>query len=269
MAITTAVLDYAVRYQLITANPARQLPARERPRVIRRPACTLTPNEIGALLAAAREPYRTIFTVAIFAGLRSGEIRGLQWHDIDLANRRLHIRRQAQNGRLVPPKTSSAVRDVALIDPLPNTLERYRARRPPLSGGSLLFLDKGAPLRSPRLCYALRRTAARAGLEQSPEDPLLRFHDLRHTYASILIAARADVAFIARQLGHATPATTLLIYAHLFDEAANLTRVDDYVAHQFGALRVNFGSVWPRRLSYGRIAFCLRSLATLRSFASH
>lgn len=150
-AITSAVLDYAVRNHLITANPARQLPARERPRVNRRPARTLTPNEIAALLAAAREPYRTIFAIGIFAGLRSGEIRGLQWRDIDLANRPLHIRRQAQDGQLVPPKTPNAVRDVALLDPLPDALERYRSRGPQLSPSSLLFFDKGKPLRAPRL----------------------------------------------------------------------------------------------------------------------
>ena len=48
-----------------------------------------------------------------------------------------------------------------------------------------------------------------------------------------MIAARADVAFVARQLGHATPATTLLIYTHLFDEAANIGRVRDYINGQF------------------------------------
>lgn len=92
---------------------------------------------------------------------------------------------------------------------------------------------------------------------------MLRFHDLRHTCASILIAARADLAFIARQLGHATPATTLLIYAHLFDEAANLTRVHDYVTDQFGTSLVNSGT-WPGHLIHGCIAFWLGSSGTPR-----
>ena len=115
-------------------------------------------------------------------------------------------------------------------------LERYRASQPPADAGELLFLDKGKPLRAPRLCYQLRRSAKRAGIEQHPDEPPLRFHDLRHTAASIMIAARADIAFVARQLGHATPATTLSIYTHLFDEAANVDRVRDYIKAQFASL---------------------------------
>ena len=64
----------------------------------------------------------------------------------------------------------------------------------------------------------------------------IRFHNLRHTYASLLIAQGVNVAFVSRQLGHATPATPLHIYAHLFDEAANLGRAREYVNGQFANL---------------------------------
>ena len=94
----------------------------------------------------------------------------------------------------------------------------------------------GQPLLAPRLLYSLRQTAKRANLEPPPDEPRLRFHDLRHSAASIMIASGADISFIARQLGHATPATTLAIYAHLFDEAANIDRVRNYVSTQFVAL---------------------------------
>jgi integrase len=234
-ATAKAVLDYAVRRGLLTANPARLLPGRERPRVVPHRARVLTATEIRVLLGAAREPYRTVFALAIFAGLRSGEISGLQFGDIDLMNGRLHVRRQAQNGQLVPPKTENAVRIVALIEPLPAILDRYKGRCSQIESDALLFLDKGKPLLSPRLCYNLRRTAERAGIEHHADEPPIRFHDLRHTAASIMIAARADVAFVARQLGHATPATTLRTYSHLFDEAANIDRVRDYLG-QFAIL---------------------------------
>jgi integrase len=237
-AYTTAstVLDYGIRLGHLTTNPARLLPGRERPRMTRHPVRILAPNEISQLLDHASDPYRTIFAIAIFAGLRSGELSGLQWRDIDLVNRRLHVRRQAQNGQLVPPKTDNAVRTVALLDPLPAILEEYRANQPSADPDRLLFIDKGKPLRAHRLLYTLRRTAKRAGIEQHPDEPPIRLHDLRHTCASIMIAARADVAFIARQLGHATPATTLQIYSHLFDEVANIDRVRDYVNGQFAGL---------------------------------
>ena len=103
-----------------------------------------------------------------------------------------------------------------------------------LTGGdSLLFIDKGKPLRAARLCYTLRKTAERAGCDRAPEDPPLRFHDLRHSAASIMIAAGADIAFVARQLGHASPAITLSTYAHLLDEASNIDRVSRYVTGTF------------------------------------
>ena len=149
----TTVLDFAIRHGLLTANTARLLPGRERPRVTRNPTPTLAMNEISALLATAREPWRTIFAIAIFAGLRTGEIRGLQWQDIDLHNKRLRVRRQASpGGALVSPKTDNSVRDVALLDPLPEILASYRACQPSAAPGELLFTDKNKPLRGPRLC---------------------------------------------------------------------------------------------------------------------
>lgn len=72
----TTVLDYAIRRGLLTVNPARLLPGRERPRVVRHQVHVLTPHEITGLLAAARDPYRTIIAIAIFAGLRSGKSAG-------------------------------------------------------------------------------------------------------------------------------------------------------------------------------------------------
>ena len=194
-------------------------------------------TEINALLATAPEPWRTIFAVAIFSGLRSGEVRGLQWQDIDLENKRLRVRRQAApDGTFVPPKTHNSVREVALLDPLPEILERFRATHPPVHANSLVFDQKGKPFRGPRLTSKLRIISAQAGIARSLEKAPVRYHDLRHTCASIMIAARADVAFIARQLGHASPATTLNIYAHLFDEVANIDRVRDYVNDQFAGL---------------------------------
>ena len=236
LTIAKTILDFGQRRGLLSANPARLLSARERPRITRYRARVLAPNEIAALLGAAHEPYRTIIAVAVFAGLRSGEVAGLQWGDVDLANQRLHVRRQAHLGKLVPPKTTNSVRTVALLGPLAAILGSYRDSLPSADPADLLFTDKGRPLRTPRLCYTLRRIADRAGIVQHPDEPPLRFHDCRHTAASIMIAGRADIAFVARQLGHASPATTLGIYAHLFDEASNLGRVGEYVNGQFAGL---------------------------------
>jgi len=193
----TTVLDYGIRLGHLTTNPARLLPGRERPRITRRKVRILTASEIGRLLGHSSDPYRTIFAIAVFAGLRSGELSGPQFCDIDLVNRGLHVRRQAQLGQLVPPKTDNAVRTVALLDPLPAILDQFRAGHPSADPERLLFIGKDKPLRPHRLLHTLRRTAKRAGIEQHSDEPPIRLHDLRHTCASIMIAARADVAFIA------------------------------------------------------------------------
>lgn len=234
--LTTTVLDDAVRQGLLASNPARLLRARERPKVTPHPIRILSPSEISRLLAASGEPYRTVFAVAIFAGLRSGEVRGLQWQDLDFENGYLRVRRQAQRGSLVPPKTPSAVRAVVLVDPLPTILSNYQANQDDTGPERLLFSTDGKLFLGDRLNDQLRRTLERSRIPQHPGEPPLRFHDLRHACASILIAARADVAFVARQLGHASPATTLRIYAHLFDEAANIDRVRSYVNGHFANL---------------------------------
>jgi integrase len=194
--ITRSVLDHAVGHGVIAANPAKLLPSRELPRAICKRTRALSAHEIVALLNAAVEPYRTMFMVGIFAGLRSGELRGLQRHDIDIPNGLISVRRQAQDGELVPPKTPSSTRNVSIDDPLLGALERFLAREPELPPSSLLFPDKGRPVRAPRLLYQLRKTATRAGVKQAPEQPL-SFHELRHAYASILIAANTDPAYVA------------------------------------------------------------------------
>ena len=124
-----AVLDFGVRQGVVASNQARLLPGRDRPRVSKRNTRPLSPLEISRLLQAAREPYKTIFAIGIFAGLRSGEIRGLKWCDIDFDNNRIHVRRQAQLDQLVPPKTMNAYREVALLEPLPALLASWKASR--------------------------------------------------------------------------------------------------------------------------------------------
>jgi len=83
-----------------------------------------------------------------------------------------------------------------------------------------------------------RTAVKKAGLDQA-DKPRLRFHDLRHTYASLLIAQGVNVAFVSRQLGHASITTTLNVYAHLFDHA-------EHAASVIGRLEDSFGDVLGR-----------------------
>jgi len=81
--------------------------------------------------------------------------------------------------------------------------------------------------------YGLHAAVKNAGIDQ-PGKPRLRFHDLRHTYASLLIAQGVNVAFASRQLGHTSVSTTLNVYTHLFDHAEHATTVIERLESRFG-----------------------------------
>ena len=79
----------------------------------------------------------------------------------------------------------------------------------------------------------------------------VRFHDLRHTFASLLIAQRADVVFVSRQMGHANPAITLSVYAHLFDGARHASQARDALEAGFGLVLTSVDEKEPTYLNPG------------------
>jgi integrase len=229
------ILDQAVRRGPIGSNPLRRLERHERPRVVHREMRVLGREEIAALLEAAEEPYRTLFATAIFTGLRIGEVLGLTWADLDLQAGLVHVRRQiGQDGARGPLKTVKARRSVVLMPTLGRLLREHRLRSAHSLDCEAVFSNRdGTALRYATCRYQLRRAALRAGLSENPEQPRLRLHDLRHTFASLLIAQGANVVFVSRQLGHASPNTTLGFYAHLFDRAEHAKRTSDLLEASF------------------------------------
>jgi integrase len=229
------ILDQAVRRGLISSNPVRRIERHERPRVVHREMRVLGREEIAALLDAAEEPYRTLFATGIFTGLRIGEVLGLTWVDLDLQAELVHVRRQiSQDGVPGPLKTVKARRSVVLMPTLGRLLREHRLRSARSLDCEPVFGKRdGRPLRYATCRYQLRRAAFQAGLSENPEQPRLRLHDLRHTFASLLIAQGANVVFVSRQLGHASPNTTLGVYAHLFDRAEHAKRTSDLLEANF------------------------------------
>jgi integrase len=148
----------------------------------------------------------------------------------------VHVRRQiSQNGVRAPLKTAKARRSVVLMPTLGHQLREHRLRSTrPLDHDAVFSRPDGTPLMQATCRYLLRQAARRAGLSQNPEQPRLRLHDLRHTFASLLIAQGANVVFVSRQLGHASPNTTLGFYAHLFDGAEHAKRTSDLLEASFG-----------------------------------
>jgi integrase len=222
------MLADVVRQGLIVTNPAARadLP----------PAQDFTGKEIpvahtgairGALLELApndplrNEPdhvYVYFFDVALGTGLRLGELRALRWSDVDRERRLIRIERAYSRQHLRRPKTDSGIRSVPLFPSVDLALREVAARaveRGRYAPDELVFGSmRGTPLQPSNFRQRVGDPALRlAGLEGEG----YRFHDLRHTCVSRLVAAGADVKLVQAVAGHANPLITLKRYSHLLD----------------------------------------------------
>lgn len=216
------VLRAAVRDRLIASDPSDSVTL---PRQRRAEAAMGIPEPavVGALLAAAPEPwFRLFIALAAFAGLRLGEAAAVQLGDIDFLRRTLQVTRQVQRGpggtvEITPPKYGSE-RPVHLADGLLELLSVHAANVAE-QAPRWLFLGEGDdPPHQNTIGYWWRRTCRLAGVAG------VTLHDLRHFFASGLIAEGCDVVTVQKALGHAKATTTLNTYAHLWPTAEDRTR---------------------------------------------
>jgi integrase len=236
------VFDYAVRRGLAASNPVAKLERRERPQVSRQEMQILDRDEIGKLLKAADRRHGPMLMTAVYTGLRLGELLGVTWDDVDFDAGFLRVRKQlGRDGTRVEPKTPQAVRDVVLTKQLASTLREHKARSRHSLAGDLVFPSStGTPMQQQRARQALARALTKAGL------PHMRFHDLRHTAASLLVSGYPDVVFVSRQLGHANPAITLKVYAHLFDGASHAEQMRATLEASHGTTMETAAGDWWR-----------------------
>ena len=176
----------------------------------------LTPAEMQRLLIQAKEEgFYEMFLLDLSTGMRRGELLALQWEDINFATEEVKIRRQVQSvkGKLhiSQPKTKSSVRSIILPPALTEVLKEYRK----IVHSRWLFpspVKEDVP-RDPTSCRKrLSKILEHAGCKH------VRFHDLRHTFATHAIQYGMDVKTLAATIGHASVETTLNIYSHVTDE---------------------------------------------------
>jgi integrase len=233
------IMAFAVRRGMAAANPVTRLERGERPSVGRREMWILERDEIEKLLAAASDRYRPLLATAVFTGLRLGELLGLTWADVDFDAGLVRVRKQldTKHGTLVETKTPQAVRDVVLMPALGRLLREHKLASPHSTRTDPVFAStKGTPMHVRNISRrGLEKAIEKAELEEEGK-PRFRFHDFRHTFASLLIAQGADVVFVSRQIGHANPSITLGIYSHLFDRAQHAERTSALLEAGFGSL---------------------------------
>jgi len=218
--VLTQSLKYAVRLDILGRNPADLVTApSSRKKVMR----TLTPSEVEVLLEAASSSqfYPVIYT-AVSTGLRQAELLGLRWRDLDLDLMGISVSRTLYKRRGVctfkEPKTSGSSRRVAMTPKLALFLKEYRAERESLYWqlGVALTLDdlvfanhEGKPIDPSYLTHTFARVVSQLGLGR------VRFHDLRHTFASLALLRGAKPKVISEALGHASVAFTMDTYSHI------------------------------------------------------
>lgn len=218
-----AVLRAAVRDRVIASDPSDGVTL---PRTRRAESSMLlpAPAQVRALLDAAGPQFRAFIALAAFAGLRLGEAAGAQVADVNFLGRSLQISRQVQRGpggtvEITPPKYGSE-RTIFLAPDLVEILARHVAEhRPGTDLRRWLFNgEAGNPPHQNTIGYWWRKTGKSAGVTG------VKLHDLRHFYASGLIAQGCDVVTVQRALGHASATVTLLTYSHLWPNAEDRTR---------------------------------------------
>ena len=181
-----------------------------------------TPEQVGQIMAAAEEWFRPLIGLCAFGGCRLGEAAAVKLDDVNFLKRTLTVSRQVQRAgggqiRICAPKCESE-RVVYLPDGLLAMLAAYVERIGVRPNGWLFVGPGGGPPNQNTVGSQWRRTLRAAGLSG------IRLHDLRHYYASGLIAEGCDVVTVQRALGHSSASVTLGVYSHLWPSAEDRTR---------------------------------------------
>lgn len=217
-----SVLRAAVRDKYLAADPSEGvvLPRRRRAaQAMRIP----TPAEVGAVIGAADDWFKTYVRLCAFAGLRLGEASGIQLGDVAFLERRLQVRRQVQRAvgqevRVSPPKYGSE-RDIYVPSELTEAISTHVSEIGVRGAEQWLFIGSGGnPPHGNTIHYWWTKTIAAAGVQP------FKLHDCRHFFASGLIAEGCDVVTVQRALGHHSATVTLNTYAHLWPNAEDRTR---------------------------------------------
>ena len=211
--ILSSALKLAQEQRIILANPAEGCAL---PKVEHREMKTLPVEQLQSFLREARESgVFELYYLELATGLRRGELLGLKWEDIDLERGDLRVKRQISriNGEVVeaPLKTKNAYRTLPLAE---DTIDILKEQRKKFGSSPWVFPSPtGGPISPDSVLHMLHRVLKRAGL------PRVRFHDLRHTFATLALQNGVDIKTVSGMLGHFSAGFTLDTYAHVTSAA--------------------------------------------------
>jgi integrase len=221
-------LKQAAADGLIPRNPAAPVkPPQPRGEEIR----PLNRAQVRVLFeAASGDRLEALYIVAVTAGLRRGELQGLKWEDLDLEAGMLQVRRtcsEPKGGHIFEAPKSGKGRNIRLTQSAVAALRMHRRRQLEermykadlwQEQGLVFPSTVGTPLWGGNLNRAFKATLQRAGLPKST-----RFHDLRHTCATLLLKQGVNPKFVQELLGHADISLTLNVYSHVLPDMGDAT----------------------------------------------
>lgn len=219
-----SALKKAIQWQITNRNIMSGV---EPPRLEKTKIQTWTIEDIQTFLDASRENVCHIgFVLAAFTGMRRGEVLGLRWGDVDLENKKLTV---AQSVYWIPgegvifqePKTENSVRQIALSENVVKELKKRKAEQaqhklllgPGYKDHDLVCCwEDGSPIKPRNFLEHFERMIKAADV------PKIRFHDIRHTHATLLLKMGENIKVVSERLGHSRTSTTSDIYTHVLPD---------------------------------------------------
>lgn len=226
MHLLSQALKYAVGLQILKNNPCQHVKA---PKVKKPKVNYLEEKEVNKLLKHIKQNGKNwdyiFFSLAVHTGMRRGELLGLSWDDIDFKNSKIYIRDTLQRirgkGLLLKeyPKTESSRRSIDISDKLVKLIKKHKKKQSEerlkydgeYQDNNMVFGNKNGSYVNPgSMTRRFNRYLEAAKVKK------IRFHDLRHTHASLLLKAGEQPKVVQERLGHITIVTTQDLYSHLF-----------------------------------------------------
>lgn len=225
--LLSTAFNRGIEWEIIVKNPFKGIRIKQE----RKEYVVWTPEQVATFLDAVRYScehnngnwsYYVAFCIAIHAGMRKSEILGLRWSNVDLANKQIYVKESIHElygkgaKHVDDPKSKAGRRTIIIDDTLATELERHKSRQqkeevatPLPPNDYIITTSQLKPIHPRNLTAVMYRIITAENL------PRLRFHDLRHTHASLLLSAGVSPKVIQERLGHSNIQTTMNIYSHV------------------------------------------------------
>lgn len=209
-----SIFNYAINNDILVKNPIEKVKKLQNKQIEMN---FLKLDDIKLLLEKCKTEkkytrYYPLLYTAIFTGMRRGEILALTWHDVDFKHKTIRVNKSVYKNTVVDPKTLASNRKVDMTNELCQVLQEHKKNRNKVT--TLVFPNKEGKFMDPDNLVErfFKKLTGDCGLYS------IRWHDLRHTYVSLLIAAGVPIKYIQSQVGHSSIQVTMDRYGHLLPD---------------------------------------------------